>query len=101
MGETPQKKMERLTSEADMRQNIFIGNNSETIGVLYNKSRVHCIPGITVSYSSPKRPLRIPALHPPAKKRLAYAFTCDSFPKRLIALLNALIIPSYMMLRSL
>jgi hypothetical protein len=31
--------------------------------------------------------------------RLADAFTCDSFPKRLIALLNALIIPSYMMLR--
>jgi hypothetical protein len=32
---------------------------------------------------------------------LAYAFTIDSFSKCVIALLNALIIPPYMMLRSL
>jgi hypothetical protein len=28
MGETLQKKMERLTSEAGMRRNVFMGNNS-------------------------------------------------------------------------
>jgi hypothetical protein len=27
IGETPQKEMKRLTSEGDMRRNIFIGNN--------------------------------------------------------------------------
>ena len=37
MGETPQKKMERVPSEADKRRNVL----SETIDVVYNKSRVH------------------------------------------------------------
>jgi hypothetical protein len=32
--------------------------------------------------------------------RLAHEFACYSFPKWLIALLNALVIPSYMILRS-
>jgi hypothetical protein len=27
MGETPEKKVERLTSAGDMRCNVFIGNN--------------------------------------------------------------------------
>lgn len=27
MGETPEKKVERLISEGDMRSNVFIGNN--------------------------------------------------------------------------
>jgi len=40
MGEASQKKMERLTTEADMRWRVFIGK----IGVLYNKSRIHWDP---------------------------------------------------------
>ena len=97
IGETMQKEMKRLTSEGDMRRNVFMEK------VYYTISRAFIdIPGIIVSYSflqtlCPKKK-RTP--QPPQKCLMTrpghgYAIACSSFLRRSIALPNAFIIPSY------
>lgn len=71
-------------------------SSSETIDVLYNKSRVrwqwyHCI--VLFPQTSPQNIYFRNTVGQPLL--LAYAISCSPFSKRSIALLNASIIPSY------
>jgi hypothetical protein len=109
MGETPQRKIKRLASEGDMRCNVFIGNHLlyYAISLAYSLASLASLyrtvfPRPFVAKRNPSPPKRTNTPHnADAQSRVAYAFACDSPSKWLIALLDALIIPPYMMLRSL
>jgi hypothetical protein len=75
MGETPQKKMKRLTLEGDMRRATSL---LETIDVLSMFIGVL----VSLSHTVPQFPLH------PQNKRRAHAIACSSFLKRPISPAN-------------
>jgi len=91
--------MERLSSEADIRHIVFMGK--QLMYYLISRAFIN-IPSIIILYSFPnlkkqKSTKRLTML----KVSPCYKFAYSSFPKWLIALLNALVIPLYIILRSL
>jgi hypothetical protein len=106
VGETPQKQMKRLTPASRHEAQLLYRKQLVYYTMCYTLtwySWYHSIVQFSPALCSKKKkkPLNKTPHNPEPSPRPADAFACHSFPKRLITLLNTLIIPPYMILRSL